>query len=118
MYKIEYDYYTGDSFGTEDRTSTLEFEWELVDKANEALKRIEEHWRWYDENCRHHYYSREDVVTYPEPAWHKGLYESIIKLELDNGEEVEFWAPWCGYFEGLYGAEIKQSLPGFGSRVQ
>jgi hypothetical protein len=30
----------------------------------------------------------------------------LLNIPMDNGEEVQFWAPWCGYFEELYGARI------------
>jgi len=32
--------------------------------------------------------------------------ENQIRLYADNGNVWQFWAPWCGYFEALYSAEI------------
>ena len=49
-----------------------------------------------------------------KPEWHNVNSEHVklsgehylINIPMDNGNEVQFWAPWCGYFESLYGAEI------------
>ena len=108
MYQIKYDYKTGNSFHTETREDLLEYEWEDLKVAKEALKRIREHYEWYQgiENVW------SDEVEKPE--WHnikpdsvsKDMEHCLINIPMDNGEEVQFWAPWCGYFETLYGAEI------------
>lgn len=106
MFKIKYYYKTGDSFGSHDEEEILEFEWNDIEKAREALKRIKEHYNWY---CSLHSY-KEDK---PVPKWwykpnHIDEYSarSILFLEMDHGEEVQFWPPWIGYFESLYSAEI------------
>ncbi len=109
MYKIKYSYKTGDSFGNEDRESLLEYEWEDLDVAKEALRRIKEHYVWY-ESIAHPYYVNDSV----KPEWHnikegniaKDMIHYMLNIPADNGEEYQFWAPWCGYFETLYGAEI------------
>jgi len=108
VYRIKYSYFTGNSFGSEDREDVLEFEWKDLEKAKEALQRIKEHYNWYQSRES---WLREEVET---PEWHcskgsgvyKGGEHNILNLEMDNGNEVQFWAPWCGYFEGLYGASI------------
>lgn len=104
IYKIKYSYETGDSFGRHDAEGVLEMEWTNLDNAKAALKRIKEHWLWYeDQNV---YYWKPDKSA-PEPEWHKGEeYDFTVKVLLDNGNEVKFCAPWCGYFERLHGAEI------------
>jgi len=109
LYRIKYSYYTGDSFGSEDREDVLEFEWKDLEKAKQALQRIKEHYRWYQ--SKESYWSREKVE---KPEWHNVNSEhvylsgehNLLNLEMDNGNEVQFWPPWCGYFEGLYGAKI------------
>ena len=107
IYQIRADYQTGDSNGYEDTYTVLEMKWENLDKAKAALARIKEHYKWYDDHHGRSYSRKEQE---PEPKWHKGMqYEFCIKLELDNGNEVQFTAPWCGYFEKLYGAKIIQS---------
>lgn len=111
MYRIEYHYQTGDSFHTEEREDLLEFEWKDLDVVKECLKRIREHYRWYDSKSNYYSFRTEEVTR---PTWHnvkeqtflKGNEHCLINLPMDNGNEVQFWPPWCGYFERLYGAEI------------
>ena len=108
MYQIEYHYKTGDSFRTLETEEILEYEWEDLKVAKEALRRIEEHYAWYE--------SIESpwVKEVEKPEWHnvrdmhltKGMEHNLLNIPMDNGEEVQFWPPWCGYFETLYGAEI------------
>ena len=110
MYRIQYQYQTGDSFHTEDREDILEYEWLDLDIAKECLRRIKEHYLWYEslENS----YSFRDPVS--KPVWHNVKIQRLgdrnehclINLPVDNGKEIQFWPPWCGYFERLYGAEI------------
>jgi hypothetical protein len=113
IYRIKYSYYTGNSFGSEDREDVLEFEWKDLEKVKEALQRIKEHYAWY-KSIEESRSSWRDVKELEKPTWHKltGNYidkyneHNMLNLEMDNGNEVQFWAPWCGYFEGLYGAQI------------
>jgi hypothetical protein len=116
-YKIKCSYKTGDSFRSEDAQRELEMEWESLANAKAALKRIEEHYRWYEqENDSYRQHRNEEPI--PEPEWHKGeKYDFIVKLLLDNGNEVQFSAPWCGYFESLYGAEIVVSNDGMSFEI-
>jgi len=108
MYRIKYDYRTGDSFGSEDCTDLLEFEWEDYKYAKESLNRIKEHYEWY--KSKDSYFKDEK----PKPEWHKVKLPDdmkdhehyLINLRINDTEEVQFWCPWCGYFESLYGAEI------------
>jgi hypothetical protein len=64
----------------------------------------EEHYEWY--RGKEHPYAKE----VPKPKWYKvnGDHSEphCINLKLDNGKDIQFWCPWCGYFERLYGAEI------------
>ena len=107
MFKIKYYYRTGDSFSSRDEEDVLEFDWENLDVAKQCLQRIKEHYKWYES---HHSYSGEKL---PKPDWYNpksyDKYEpdmGIINLITDDGEDFQFWAPWCGHFETLYGAEI------------
>lgn len=113
MYKIKYHYRTGGSFHSEDREDILEFEWNDVELAKQALERIKEHYLWY-ESINNSYSFRPKNIERPE--WHKneldekGLekiaIQNMLVLQMDEGKQVQFWCPWCGYFETLYGAEI------------
>jgi hypothetical protein len=106
VYQIKYSYQTGNSFGSEDMDGILEYEWEDLNNAKDALKRINQHYKWY-QGQRYSYMEKT-----PKPKWLKisGQYMSdeCINLKMDNGKEIQFWCPWCGYFESLYGAEIIQ----------
>jgi len=106
MYKIKYVYDTGDSFSNWTEEGVLEFEWANLDMAKECLQRIKEHYRWYK--------SFEDHRMYREkkPWWHnvKGNLPSddhyLLNVRMDNEKDVQFSAPWCGYFENLKSVEI------------
>lgn len=62
-YKIKIDYSTGNSFGSEDTYSHLEMEWENIDVVQANLKRIEEHYKMYQELSRYglNKRKREDI---------------------------------------------------------
>lgn len=111
-YKIKVSYETGDSFHSEDVERTLEMEWQTLNGAQAALNRIQEHWTWYNATHKDRWGEAEKVER---PKWHAEgkLYEGSLKIDMDNGTPVLFLAPWCGYFERLYGASIIQDLPSF-----
>lgn len=104
-YQIKVEYETGNSFGREDTSVVLEMKWKTLGFAKTALQRIREHYEWYSYHDRRRTFGVKKPPL--EPEWHKGLKspESLL-LVLDNGEVVKFWAPWCGFFERLYGASI------------
>jgi hypothetical protein len=105
VYQIKYRYQTGDSFHTENLEDVLEFDWKNLDVVKECLNRMKEHYRWYKSIESYGRMQREK-----KPHWHKvnTKYNEhyLINLPMDNGNEVQISAPWCGYFESLYGAEI------------
>lgn len=120
-YKIEYNYYTGNSFGSEDSTGVLELEWEDLQVVKDNLKRIQEHWKYYSakEDLKSFYGRNKENLNIVEnveksqPDWYvkpEGDNDNhnhyCIILYTDNGKPWQFWCPWCGYFEGLYGAKI------------
>lgn len=134
MYKIKYLYRTGDSFGSEDLEEYLDLTWENLDVAKKNLKAIKEHHTLYElvnnqynrdkeweakvikfwEDCQH----KDWYVAPPDPRPVKKLineyvYETTycLKLQADNGKFMQIHAPWCGYFETLYGAEIVEESP-------
>lgn len=106
MYKIKYYYTTGDSFNSCDETAILEYSWDSMEKAKEALKRIKEHYEWY--KLKEHYINRDAKP----PSWwkvdkvDKYFDHHRINLTLDNGKDVQFSCPWCGVFETLNRIEI------------
>jgi hypothetical protein len=75
-YEIQIHYWTGDSFSTEDRETSLDGTWKNIDIIKENISRIKEQ------------------------------YELSLNIKLDNGKEYLLSAFWCGYFEGLYGVRV------------
>lgn len=112
MYKIKYFYETGNSFGREDCTEILELEWNDLEIARTALSYINEHWEFYSEYKRYSISDAERkklIRSVKDKPWFiEGKYESFSSLLLptDEGKDYMMSAPWCGYFETLYGAEI------------
>lgn len=58
------------------------------------------------------YITEKDVAAH-EKAGHevkmvcdRMMAQNCILLYTDDGNPYQMWAPWCGYFEGLYYAEI------------
>lgn len=114
MYKIKYWYETGNTFGREDDEGILEYDWTKIEVAKENLKRIEEHYKYYEATYDGRYIRSQDdkkrIESIKDNSKDKGWYVAgnscCLKLIGDSGEEWQIWAPWCGYFESLYGAEI------------
>jgi len=106
-YSIQISYRTGDSFSSRDETSTLELTWDKLNVAKANLKRIEEHYRWYEEINSTYKPLLKDKLTNKEPEWHKGIeHDFVLILKTDDDRDFQFSAFWCGYFETLYSAEI------------
>lgn len=115
-WQIKYQYETGDSYGSEDREAVLEMEWENLDIAKENLQRIREHYEVYS-NKRFPDWrltkkqledKQKEAKTKP---WFVKEYDFCLMLKADNGNECQISAPWCGYFERLYGADIITKEP-------
>ncbi len=112
-YKIEIQYHTGDSFHSYDAEQFLPGDWENHDIIRENIKRIREHYEWFERNHGRTYHF-ENKTKISEPEWHKGKLEYTITLKLDNGIEYDQSVFWCGYFESLLGAKaIAQEEEGF-----
>jgi hypothetical protein len=105
-YYIEIYYETGNSFGSQDETSRLELTWDNLDIAKENVKRIKEHYEWYDAKGSKHFYRPKKVP--PKPKFVDSKYDFSLKLLTDDGNDWQISAFWCGYFETLYSAEIKE----------
>lgn len=150
-YQIEAYYSTGDSFSNSDTSTTVEISWNNLDVAKANLKRIQEHYKQYEEldSWRITFEEKQAILLKnKEKDWfvtklvfistkeeNEKKYRFIIDkdncekeksfggiiteeldemtaqnqiiLYTDEGEKFQFWCPWCGYFERLYSAEIK-----------
>jgi hypothetical protein len=103
-YQIEYNYDTGDSFGTQTGLiGILELGWESLEVAKQNLQRIKEHYQWYS---RKKGWRNEKVEDPTDKDWYSQKYDFCIILKTDDGNDWQISAPWCGYFESLNEARI------------
>lgn len=115
-YKILVKYYTGNSFGSHDTEDYLDLSWDNLDIVKENLQAIKEHYKMYNYVERPPWeekrLSREEKLDkYKNNWWFPETEDTYfshncMKLKTDNGKTMQQWNFWCGYFEGLYGAEI------------
>lgn len=103
-------YRTGNSFGHED-TSTVLHEFDNLEVAKAAMKRLEEHYKWYQWNDKGEYDQQRALgwgeKPVEEPEWHKELeYDFQASYYLENDVLFTDCMPYCGYFERLHSLEI------------
>lgn len=126
MYSIEIHYQTGNSFGSEELHESVEFVWNTLEDAKEALRRIQEHHAFYK---RYHSAGRyagyhgitdtQDSVLqeaktkpwYVQPEFGDS-FEYILRVPSSDPEHDLLSVFWIGYFECLYGAKITCSDDG------
>lgn len=106
-YYIEISYKTGDSFNTYDSKSTLELQWDNLSIVKENLKRIQDHHKWHEDNHGYRLYSERGKPAIKKPKFIKDNYS--FKLLTDERNEWQIAAFWCGYFETLYSATVKEN---------
>lgn len=113
MYRIEYTYNTGDSFGSNKETEVLEIEFPSLELAKKALKDIKDHYEFYRDSRGYHNYRKTpgEVANNLEASklksWYVNTYpENCLKVLIDEEKYYQFQAPWCGYFESLISAKI------------
>jgi len=108
-FKIEIHYRTGDSFQKHDETTELEMEWDDINVVKENIDRIRGHHKYYESlhDYRQRYTKKKPKA--PQYVSHNRHYEDLpmISLKLDNGNKVQLWPFWCGFFETFYEAKIK-----------
>lgn len=108
IYKIKVYYKTGSSFGSNDEIDYVDLGWENIEIVKENMKRIKEHYRWYEDFNNHYKFSPKQNIE--KPVWLKSiddeLAQYIIMLKLDDGTERQYSPFWVGYFEQLYEIEL------------
>lgn len=118
-YRIKIEYQTGNSFGSYTETSYLDISWDDLEVAKENLQAIRQHWDYYsDLDSYNPKKSRQqwekDLKNYrwwfvgPEDYKDDFCRRNLMKLKGDNGETMQQWNFWCGYFEELIGASIEE----------
>ena len=105
-YYIEVFYQTGDSYKLYDHTEDLGLTWDNLDVAKENLKRLVAHHKWYESVNNN--WNNSPVLPMPSfvDAKHSGLYFNLIT---DDGKDCKIGASWCGHFERLHHAKIKEN---------
>lgn len=107
-YKIQVRYITGHSLKSEEDIRILDLEWSNLDIAKENLQAIKEHYQFYTEI--NEVASKKDyaelVNKYKNKWWFVKDSKSSMKLKADNGNTMQQYNFWCGYFERLLEASI------------
>ena len=121
MYGIEITYDTGDSFHQEhDVKHMLGMTWKNMDKAKQALKDIEDHYKVYMICSKEWNAGKNDIqkarrkamkspwcsCICEEKSSNRDYWQYSLLLENDEGERVDEHCAWVGYFESLVGADI------------
>lgn len=111
LYTIAIDYTTGDSFGHERTTECVGCSWTDINKAKDALKRIEAHYRAYREGRREYTAEAKFVEAICKEPWFWDedgceLWKYGLLVEKDDGSIQQLSAFWVGHFETLHSAEI------------
>ncbi len=123
-YSIHYNYTTGDSFGSEDRDSKIEYQWSNLEMAEKSLNAINESYKLYQEIDSYSISKEEkedlikDILSKDWcPKIRKSSYgflnESFffsMYLYSDNGDKFQYQCPWIGYFESLNRVWIESDL--------
>lgn len=117
MYKIRYNYNTGDSYTTESGlVRDLEYEWTDLMVCQENILAIKEHYEFYKKihytaeshkkinELRKERRNKWWAVTDHTNHWRE---DCCIKLKSGFGDKMyELSCPWCGYFESLNSIEM------------
>lgn len=122
MYTIEIEYSTGNSYGTHQETDSVEFVWETLDDAKEALRRIKEHHEYYTRIRAAGRYAgyhgstdtQESLLAEAKTKpWYvhsdyssKGMCDFSLIVPTSDPEHDRLSVFWIGYFETLHGARI------------
>ena len=109
-YKIKIIYTTGDSFHTETGIEKyIDFKWKSLEMASESLKRIGNHYEFYQNNsCL---WKQPECKLPVGVAWDNQFRIIVLKLVDDDGKDFSYSGFWTGYFEILEEVEIVSELP-------
>lgn len=107
MYTIEIEYTTGNSFGSERCTETVELTWDDLDTAKVALQEIKQHWILYKK--LNDYGLKQDKreliqIEFAKHEWNDSEYS--MNIIHNNGTRHYINIFWVGYFEELHKATI------------
>lgn len=110
-YFIEIFYETGGSFNLWDETDKLELQWDNLEIAKENLERIKKHYLWYKDNNGYKVMSKRNKPPVEKPDFMNDMeFDHCIRLLTDERVDCQIAVFWCGYFETLYSAKIKEHI--------
>lgn len=107
-YYIEIYYETGDSNGNYDMTSDIGITWDNIDIAKANLKRIKEHYEWHQSKYKYFWDDKKNKKV-KKPKFVDSQFDQCFNMITDDGKEFRISAYWCGHFENLYTARIKEN---------
>ncbi len=117
VYKIIVNYYTGNSFYSEDCSTTIDYNWQNLDVVKENVYRIKQHYEMYEKLNDYRTPKTEILPQYTEKPWFVNsqkygwdVYEYSVNLLLDDRSSFVYSTQWCGYFEGLYDISIEADI--------
>lgn len=108
QYYIEIHYKSGNSFNTYEETDNLGLEWDDLEVAKENLQRIKDYHAWYEDNHGFRLHSERNDPRIPQPDCVDKRFDTSIHLITDSGSDLMISTFWCGHFETLYWAKIKE----------
>lgn len=130
MYRIKYNYSTGDSFGSyPNNIDYIEITWATIETARENLKRIEEHYQQYMQlesvisskaECEQILESNKDkdwFVINPESLLSDSS-KYYLRLYTDNCKPFQLLPDWIGYFQCLNSAEIVGDIEDSSDKIE
>lgn len=132
-YCIKADYITGNSYSQETiKDYQIELTWDNLDIAKENLQRIKEHHKFY--RRLHNWDTRSEtkdkiLLSAIDKPWfadngvkdkygYMDIYEYVVILKTDEGEDYQYHVPWNGYFESLQRARIELVQPEIDSDME
>jgi len=89
-------------------TSDIGITWDNLDIVKENLKRIKSHYEWYLYKYPKLYLNRNKKKI-KKPSFVDNQFDQCFNMVTDDGKEFRISAYWCGYFENLYSATIKEN---------
>ena len=114
-YVIKATYITGDSFHTKETSSELDPVWQDINVAEEALKWLNEHHKYYEVSERSDYRKEKnrDMSDLESKPWYKkddsywkDIWKFGVNLPYDNNTMTTSSIDYHGYFERLISLEI------------
>lgn len=103
-YRIKIHYTTGNSFNTDDYEECLEYGWQNLDMAKESLKRIKNHYKFYQDHGEQ--WTKPKCKLPVGVKWNNEHRMLMLELMTDDGKSYFYSSFWTGYFETLHSATI------------